>query len=274
MIVKDKYAKLIDEHKWWFPLWNSLVNAVISSMGKISIENKEGCISADLHVHSIYSGCSISKPEDIIKKAVSIGLSCIGIMDHNTVDGALDIIETAEILKQKGEISDSFIVIPGCEISNSEVHIGALFLDKKIPRDLNINETLLAIKEAGGISIAVHPFHRTGVGEDFHKYNFDAVETRCGSIFSEELVKLHQNIENDSILKHIAKLGTSDGHYINAIGLCSTYIEIDNISSESIKNAILNGKTIPVSSELYHKICKMIGNIMDWHDRNRRNKHS
>jgi len=45
----------------------------------------------DLHTHSMYSD-GAAPPEEMIKKAISIGLNGIAITDHNVVTGASEVI--------------------------------------------------------------------------------------------------------------------------------------------------------------------------------------
>ncbi|MFA6709915.1 MAG: PHP domain-containing protein, partial [Candidatus Methanomethylophilaceae archaeon] len=86
-------------------------------------------MKADLHVHSTFSTDSRSRPEDIIRAAVSMGLGCVAITDHNS-------FAAYEQVKDNGEI----IVIPGEEVSSKEGHILALGISMHIPRDMGVEE--------------------------------------------------------------------------------------------------------------------------------------
>lgn len=85
----------------------------------------------DLHLHTSHSDGKFS-PEELLKKAKNIGLSCISIVDHDTVNG----IEEAISLGKQMDIE----VIPGVELSTTlgdmDIHINGYFIDYK-------NETLL-----------------------------------------------------------------------------------------------------------------------------------
>lgn len=82
-------------------------------------------ISADLHIHSIYSDGKLT-PEQIVNKAKEADLSAVSITDHDTIDG-IQLAITAS--KKIGDIE----VIPGVEISTEyqqdEVHILGYFID-------------------------------------------------------------------------------------------------------------------------------------------------
>ncbi|MCM8763195.1 MAG: PHP domain-containing protein [Candidatus Omnitrophica bacterium] len=79
---------------------------------------------ADLHLHTTYSDSTL-EPEALIRQAQAVGLDCISVVDHDTVDG---IYPTQEAAKSKG-----IEVIAGielsCEYNNSEVHILGYLID-------------------------------------------------------------------------------------------------------------------------------------------------
>jgi len=79
---------------------------------------------ADLHIHTNFSDSSYS-PSDVVHLSVKEGLSCIGITDHDTVDGIRPIMKEAR--------HKNLEVIPGIEMSTEvngqEVHILGYFID-------------------------------------------------------------------------------------------------------------------------------------------------
>lgn len=85
----------------------------------------------DLHLHTSHSDGKFS-PQELLEKVNKVGLKCISIVDHDTVNG----IEDAVSLGKKMDIE----VIPGVELSTTlgdmDVHINGYFIDYK-------NETLL-----------------------------------------------------------------------------------------------------------------------------------
>ena len=79
----------------------------------------------DLHIHTNISDGRFS-PEEIVRKAVELGLGTIAICDHDSVDGIAPALEEARAFPQ-------LKVIPGVEISTfapgSEVHVLGYFID-------------------------------------------------------------------------------------------------------------------------------------------------
>jgi len=124
-------------------------------------------MKADLHIHSNYSNDGVSTVEEIVDMAVEKGLGCIAITDHNN-------FEAYEKVKDNGKV----IVIPGVEVSSKEGHILAYGIDRNIPRDMSIKDTIDAIHEAGGVAFAAHPYRWwSGLGEkNTLDHDFDGVE--------------------------------------------------------------------------------------------------
>lgn len=124
---------------------------------------------ADLHVHSSYSNDGVSTPQQIVDRAIEVGLGCVAITDHNSFKAYYDV-------KDNGKI----IIIPGEEVSSKEGHILAYGINKEIPRGMSIQDTIDAIHEAGGVAFAAHPYRWwSGLGEkNTLQYDFDGTEAR------------------------------------------------------------------------------------------------
>jgi len=82
-------------------------------------------VKADLHLHTTASDGKL-RPEELVRKAVELGLEIIAITDHDSVAGIPSAVEAAKSFPQ-------LIVIPGVEIntyvSHGEVHILGYFID-------------------------------------------------------------------------------------------------------------------------------------------------
>jgi len=87
----------------------------------------------DLHIHTPSSGCfkdKSIKAEDIVNKALEIGLDAIAITDHNSGKWVDSIKEAAK--------GTNLVVFPGVEITVGDAHIHIIaILDKdKTTRDI------------------------------------------------------------------------------------------------------------------------------------------
>jgi len=158
-------------------------------------------------------------PEEMIKKAISIGLNGMAITDHNVVKGALEALRIAP---------PGFKIIPGIEVSSAAGHILGLGTTEIIPRDLSAGETVKRIHDAGGIAIAAHPFDRirSGVKDLVFSVDFDAVEVYNG----------HTMISSESpggLIKRlkIPAVGGSDAHLLSEIGSVIMHLEGDPLEA-------------------------------------------
>lgn len=106
-----------------------------------------GMIKADLHLHTCYSmDCAMSL-EQIIDRSLKIGINCLAVTDHNTIEGALRLKELAP-----------FPIIVGEEILTTGGEIIGLFLTTEIPGGLPPEETVGRIKSQGGLVCIPHPY--------------------------------------------------------------------------------------------------------------------
>jgi len=228
---------------WWFDHWERLVNGALSLAGTPCIELERGEIAIDPHVHTLFSHCSVNQPEVIIRRAVKLGLGGICVMDHNDTRGVDDAEHCADYLKDSGAIPQDFLIIPGVEINSDRGHIGAMFMRKPVPIGLSPQDTVKAIHDEGGLAVAVHPYHSTGILDAVFEAPFDAVEVECGSVFGRDLVERNRRLGADPRLAAVTKLGASDAHYVRALGLCYTVLQPDTITLDGVRQAIVDAKS-------------------------------
>jgi len=104
-------------------------------------------LKADLHIHTKYSLDCDTSLEQIISRCEEIGINCIAIADHGTVEGALKIQDIAP-----------FPVIVAEEILTPYSEIMGMFLKEGISSGLSVEETISSIKAQGGLVCIPHPF--------------------------------------------------------------------------------------------------------------------
>lgn len=181
--------------------------------------------SADLHIHTEYSdGDDLDK---VLEAAMDLHLDAIAITDHDEIEGALEARRRVHQRRMK------LAVIPGIEVSSREGHIGALFVMKKIPKDLSAAETIQQIHDAGGIAVAHHPYSpkwidrivrmQLGCGDLIKTLPFDAIEA-TNAVPGKGVKYNIRAIEE--IRKHhirVAVTGSSDAHHARFVGKGRTY---------------------------------------------------
>lgn len=249
------------EH-WWFGGWDRLVNCILAMAGRPTITTAPGDMAIDLHIHSMYSCCSISQPANLIRQAVRIGLGAIAVMDHDNIQGALNARIAAERLKSRGEIPPDFLVVPGVEVCSRAGHIGALFIEQNVSANRSPAETVDEIHSRGGLAIAVHPYNSRGIGDAVLDVPFDAVEIECGSVFSNSVLSRNKSLAENNKVAALAKLGSSDAHYVRAVGSCYTVVhDIERPTLDGLKKALMAGNCTPESSLPHKRIACLLGKI-------------
>jgi hypothetical protein len=104
-------------------------------------------LKADLHIHTQYSGDCNTPLDQIIGRCEEIGINCIAIADHNTIEGALKMQSIAP-----------FPVIVAEEILTPPGEIMGMFLKEGIPGGLSVEQTISRIRAQGGLICIPHPF--------------------------------------------------------------------------------------------------------------------
>jgi len=106
-------------------------------------------MKVDFHVHTCYSGDSLTSLEAVIGACRKRGLDKVAITDHNTIAGALALREMA-----------SDLVIVGEEIKTEVGEIIAYFLKEEVPKGLPVREAIARVREQGGLVGVPHPLDR------------------------------------------------------------------------------------------------------------------
>ncbi len=182
---------------------------------------------ADLHLHTIYSYDGTASLAAVLNRAKQLGLDVIAITDHDEIRGALKALELAP--------NYGVEVIPGIEITTADGDLLALFITEKVDAGLSLVETVLRVRELGGICIAPHPM-AGGVGMKSLSgrailralRNPKVADTLIG-------IETYNGCAIDRVSNHyaailasrlrIAKTGSSDAHTTDTMGFGVTEFE-------------------------------------------------
>lgn len=200
---------------------------------------------ADLHMHSTYSD-GLGTIQQVLDYAQwQTNLDVIALTDHDVIEGAL----RARDIWARGNYRFDFIV--GEEVSTKSGHLLALFIEKRIPPRLSMEESIDLIHEQGGLAVVAHPLNqlfrhscpravldRIKASESVW---LDGIETWnasfCG-IYANR-VAMKSNRENYGW----PELGNSDAHTLSAIGSGCTWFT--GTSAQEVRAAIEQGETAP-----------------------------
>ncbi len=182
---------------------------------------------ADLHLHTIYSYDGTASLAAVLNRAKQLGLDVIAITDHDEIAGALKAMKLAS--------NYGVEVIPGSEITTADGDLLAFFITEKVPAGLSLIETVLRVRELGGVCVAPHPM-AGGMGMKSLSAR-TILEALRNPLVAETLIGIetYNGTSIDRISNHsanllasslnIAKTGSSDAHVIDTIGFGTTEFE-------------------------------------------------
>jgi predicted metal-dependent phosphoesterase TrpH len=103
-------------------------------------------LRVDLHLHSHYSHDGQSSLQQLIDRARECGLDRLALTDHNTVEGALELVRIAPEMAIAGE-----------EAKTLEGEVIGLFITRRIPPFLRPEEAMDLVHGMGGLTYVPHP---------------------------------------------------------------------------------------------------------------------
>jgi predicted metal-dependent phosphoesterase TrpH len=200
---------------------------------------------ADLHMHSTYSD-GIGTIQQVLDYAQEhTNLDVVALTDHDVVEGAL----RTRDLWAKGSYRFDFIV--GEEVSTRSGHLLALFIEKRIPPHLSMEESIDLIHAQGGLAIVAHPLNQL-FRHSCPRFVLDRIKTSesvwldgietwnasfCG-IYANRIA-MQSNRETYGW----SEVGNSDAHTLSAIGSGCTWFAGKN--ALDVRAAIEQGDTAP-----------------------------
>jgi predicted metal-dependent phosphoesterase TrpH len=188
----------------------------------------------DLHTHSKYSGDTNAEPEEMVARAISVGLGGIAFTEHYSYE----VSEPLERLKEK--YSEALLIIRGVELSTAEGHclVFGVNTDRLSLSLAPLEKVVRVVSEVGGIVIPSHPFRRgSGIGKalsgmrglcaiegcngaNLHAFNTKAIETAKAM--------------------NLPFTGGSDAHEPEEVGSCFTEFR-DHVSPDNFLDLLRKG---------------------------------
>lgn len=200
---------------------------------------------ADLHMHSTYSDGIGTIDQILAYVQDTTDLDVIAITDHDVIEGSL----RARDVWSKGKYRFDFVV--GEEVSTKEGHLLGLFIEKRVPPGLSMEQSIDLIHAQGGLAVIAHPLHplfrhscsrevmdRIHVNRDVW---FDGIETWNASFCGIYANRLAMSVNRD--LYKLPELGNSDAHTLNGIGRGRTFFE--GKTAQEVRATIESGLSAP-----------------------------
>ena len=205
-----------------------------------------GSIKADFHVHSIASWDSLSRGEDLYRRAKEIGLGKLIFTDHNSI---------AEGVRMQKMYPD--FVIVGEEILTSKAEILAIFVKEEVPKDIEPLEAFKRLRDQGAFISLSHPYapmRFRWTEEEMEEYlpYLDAIEianARC-------IPGMNRSAANFAAEHGLCGTAGSDAHGVSELGAMGLELPDFNMPDElraSIRSAKVFGKESPFGVRVYSR---------------------
>jgi len=195
-------------------------------------------------VHTLYSACAETRLEQIGDYCRAHGVDAIGVTDHDTTAGALAL---------KSVIGKGVRVIVGEEIKTNQGEIIGLFLNEEIKPGLDPMETVLRIKEQGGIVYIPHPFDPFKINRLKRSALMQIIDhVDIIEVFNAKVVIPSFYVIARNFAKRHGKIGAvgSDAHYLPAINACLNQIDRFSTPEEFLNNfkdaKLVIGRSLPL----------------------------
>ena len=203
---------------------------------------------ADLHLHTSHSDGMADVSELLDYAEEQTDLDVIAVTDHDDLRGALD----ARDRWARG--SYRFEVIPGMEVTTTEGHLLALYIDAPVASLRGVEETVEAVHRLGGLCVVPHPFTwltrgmglrhiRRLLASGREGVHFDGIETTNGTPAGRQGAAKAKAL-NDSEFG-LAEVGGSDAHFLACVGV--GYTEFPGRTASDLRQAIISRKTRGIS---------------------------
>lgn len=167
----------------------------------------------DLQVHTNASPCSRASPGDIIDAALDAGLDGIAITDHDTLAGYDEVAERAPA---------DLTVIPGTEVTTTQGHLLALFVETEPPKADPIT-VIDHVHDQGGVAILSHPFDRL---REHYSTDLEMIASRVDAVETQNsrclLPRFNRRAKEFADRHALAVTGGSDAHFPMEVGRSTT----------------------------------------------------
>lgn len=209
----------------------------------------------DLHLHTEASPDSLLRPVELLEACFRLGLAGVAITDHNTIDGALEVLRLAPANLQ---------IIVGEEVDSLQGEVLGLFLREEVPATMDVWETARAIRAQGGLVGVPHPCDSwrhvlpLEVVEELARAGLlDFIEGRNGRVLSQESNRRAEALGQRLSLPLTAG---SDAHSAWEVGACTVLLPAFSEPQEFLA-ALSQGKLLGRPSPPWSKVGSVVARL-------------
>jgi predicted metal-dependent phosphoesterase TrpH len=205
----------------------------------------------DLHVHSKFSGDNDADPEDVVSRAISIGLHGIAFTEHSYYGAS----EPVERLKKKYE--SRIRIFRGVEFSAAEGHclIFGVDTDKFSVKYAPMNDIITIVGKSGGVVIPSHPYRPgTGIGDLVRSIPGISALEGCNGC---NMYAFNVQAIGAARALNIPYTGGSDAHSSQDVGSCFTEFSED-VTYENFIGLLKSGKYLGVDTRKISRVSSPI----------------
>ena len=201
----------------------------------------------DLHIHSSLGGDSMIEPDELVPRAVEVGLDAVCATEHNSYALSQPF---EEITKKTG-----FPIFRGMEYNANEGHLlifGVKAGRGDLPPGLPMQHVLDWVSKSTGIAIPAHPYQIDMLGRSLGKRLFElrdlvALETMNGSL----PLKINKKASEAALRLGIHGIGGSDAHGLSVLGKVYTLFNTPIRTDKELVTALKAGGYGPCRNGYY-----------------------
>lgn len=201
-------------------------------------------LEGDFHAHTTLSDGSLT-PVGIVRQAERRGLDVIALTEHNSAI-------PAGMARAWSRFRSGPIVLRGEEVTSSKFHLIAVGVEETVSPLSPLPEVIENIHRQGGVAIAAHPVRRYWDAYEPVLGQLDGSEVMHPLAYSEGFPGWHW----EDLAAFYAKtpglmaIGSSDYHWGSHLGLCRTYVFVEEpVTESSVMDALRKRRTVVIDRQ-------------------------
>ena len=203
----------------------------------------------DLHVHTVFGGDSILKPDELVPRSRQVGLDAVCVTEHHSYFLG---DPYKKISKETG-----FPIFQGLEYRAREGHLlifGMKIEEEDLPTRLPMQWALDWVHDRSGVAIPAHPYQNGAVNRHLGDQVFE-----LGNLYALEALNASQSLkENHLAITAASRLGInsiggSDAHGPSVLGRAYTLFPEPIRTEEELVQMLRNGGYIPCWNDEFYE---------------------